>query len=281
MTAIVKQPKKNIYFARHGERIDWIDETWKETAERRFDPPLSSYGLQQADELGKYIATLQPRITHIYTSPYLRTVQTALQVAKQLNKNISSINDRTKIRVEPGYGEFFISNVTWDTTNFFQPLDGLTEISQDTEYFDPEYESAITADYYAQLGQEIRPQLRDRLKRMMQRILDTHPTDCNILIITHAAPLIEAVRAVMTIAEEQHQEVIKKDEVGTTTIEDKSPLSAWDMSPIRAGVCSLTHLELIDNRWNVSKNGLASYLSKGEQNNWVFPDDLSLYQTSN
>jgi broad specificity phosphatase PhoE len=274
MTTMVKQPKKNIYFARHGERFDWIDETWRETAERRFDPPLSSYGLQQADELGQYVTTLQPRITHIYTSPYLRTVQTALQVAKQLNNNVSSIDDTTKIRVEPGFGEFYISNVTWDKNNFFQPLERLTEVLPDIEYFDQDFDSNMKADYYMQVDQEARQQLRDRLRRVMQCVLDAHPNECNILIITHAAPLIEGVRAVMTIAEERQQQVV-------TTIEEKNSISAWNMSPIRAGVCSLTHLELIDDRWTVSKNGLISYLSQGEKNNWIFPDDLSLYPTLN
>ncbi len=35
--------------------------------------------------------------------------------------------------------------------------------------------------------------------------------------------------------------------------EKKNNLSAWDMSPIRAGVCSLAHLELMDNNWTVEK----------------------------
>ncbi|CAF4386872.1 unnamed protein product [Adineta steineri] len=54
----------------------------------------------------------------------------------------------------------------------------------------------------------------------------------------------------------------------------------WDMSPIRAGVCSLTHCEFIDKKWTLSKTGLASYLSKGEQRIWYFPEDKSLYETS-
>ena len=280
-TTTGRASKSNIYFARHGERLDWVDATWKETAERRFDPSLSAYGLQQADELGRYVTTLQPRITHIYTSPFLRTVQTALQVAKRLNKNVTSTNDATKIRVEPGYGEYFISNITWDQSNFFQPFDQLSEISQDMEYFDHDYESAIKADYYLQSRQEARQQLRDRLKRVLQFTLNAHSTDCNILIITHAAPLIESVRALMTIAAERQQDLTEKNEAIFATISEKNEGSVWNMSPIRAGVCSLTHLELIEHRWALSKNGLASHLSKGEQNNWIFPEDASLYNTSN
>jgi hypothetical protein len=87
------------------------------------------------------------------------------------------------------------------------------------------------------------------------------------------------VRALATISKERSQEVIKKEEVEITTSQDKSNLSTWDMSPIRTGVCSLTHLELIDDKCTILKNGLTSYLSKGEQNVWIFSDDASLYKT--
>jgi broad specificity phosphatase PhoE len=280
MTTIATLRKKNIYFARHGERIDWIDKTWIESAKQRFDPPLSPYGFQQAHELGVYIAKLQPRITHIYTSPFLRTIQTALQVANQINKNVLSTNEITKIRLEPGYSEYFPDEVIWNENSIYQPLRQLPEISENLEYFDQDYDSVIKADYYLQTKAETRHQLRDRLKRVLQCTLDVHTPDCNILIITHAATLIEGVRALLTVTEKRSEEVIKNEEVEITTNQDKNNLSERDMSPIRAGVCSLTHLELMDDKWTLSKNGLTSYLSKGEQNAWIFPDDESLYKTS-
>jgi broad specificity phosphatase PhoE len=279
MEAITTPQTKNIYFARHGERNDWIDKTWMQTAQQRFDPPLSSYGFQQADELGVYIAKLQPRITHIYASPFLRTIQTALQVANQLNKNVSSPNEITKIRLEPGYGEYFFPDVIWNENNIFRPLHQLPEIVQNSEYFDQDYDSVIKADYYLQMKLETRQQLRDRLRRVLQCTLDAHTADCNILIVTHAATLIEGVRALVTISSEQNLEVVKRKEIEIARNQEKNNLSTWDMSPIRAGVCSLTHFELMDGKWTLSKNGLTSYLSKGEQNVWIFPEDVSLYET--
>ena len=275
---MAKTPTKNIYFVRHGERMDWIDKTWIKTAERRLNPPLSSYGLQQADELGIYVAKLQPRITHIYASPFLRTIQTALQVANQLNKNVSSPNELTKIRLEPGFGEYMSWDVISGENDPYQPLNTLSEISQNMDCFDYDYDSVIKDNYYLQTKQETRQQLRDRLKHVIRCTLAAHPDDCNILIVTHAATLIEGVGALVTIGSEQNQEVIKKEEVAITTNQEKNNLSTWDMSPIRAGVCSLTHLELRDDKWTLSKNGLTSYLSKGEQNQWMFPEDASLYK---
>jgi len=201
-----------------------------------------------------------------------------LQVANQINKNVLSITETTTIRLEPGFSEYFFDRI-WNEENIYRSLHQLREISQNIEYFDQDYDSVIKADYYLRTKIETRQQLRDRLKQVLQCTLDAHTPDYNILIITHAAPLIEGVRALLTSTGNQNMKVIKNEEIEITTNQDKSNLSAWDMSPIRAGVCSLTHLELTHDKWTLSKNGLFSYLSKGEQNAWIFPDDKSLYKT--
>ena len=274
-TTTATPQRKNIYFSRHGERIDWIDKTWIESAKRRTDPPLSSYGLEQARELGIFIATLQPRITHIYASPFLRTLQTAVQVARQIkNQDLSST---TKIRVEPGFGEYFIDEGIWNDENIYRSVDQLSDLSEHMEYFDQDYNSVFKEDYFLQSKLETRQQMRDRLKRVLQCTLDAHSFDCNLLIITHAAPLIEGVRALLTPNDNRTEQVIKKEEIQISMNQTKSNQSTWNMTPVRAGVCSLTHLELTDDKWTLLKNGLASYLSKGEQNAWFFRDDQALY----
>ena len=271
--------RKNIYFTRHGERIDWIDKAWIKSAERRVDPPLSPYGLEQAHELGIFISTLQPRITHIYASPFLRTLQTALQVAHQINKNISSTTEMTKIRIEPGFGEYFLNDGIWSNENMYRSLNQLSEFSRDIEYFDQDYQSVFKGDYFLETKTENRQQLRDRLKRVLQSTLDAHVSDCNILIVTHAAPLIEGVRALLTPNEDRTDKVIKKEDIEISTNQETNCPMTWDMTPVRAGVCSLTHLELANDQWSLSKNGHVSYLSKGEQDVWWFRDDGSLYTT--
>lgn len=276
MTTATALSRKNIYFARHGERIDWIDKAWIKSAERRVDPPLSPYGLQQAHELGIFVGTLQPRITHIYSSPFLRTLQTAVQVAHQINKDISSTAARTKIRIEPGFGEYFLNDGIWSNENIYRSLNQLSELSADTDYFDHDYQSVFNDDYFLKSKTENQQQLRDRLKQALQSILDAHTSDCNILIVTHAAPLIEGVRALLTPNADRTERVIKKEDIEIST---NCPIT-WDMTPVRAGVCSLTHLELTDDRWTLLKNGHVSYLSKGEQDIWWFRDDGSLYATS-
>jgi len=70
---------QTLWIARHGNRADFVDDEWRENAERPHDPPLSQDGIQQARELGQRLAG--EGLSHIFASPFLRTVQTASYVA--------------------------------------------------------------------------------------------------------------------------------------------------------------------------------------------------------
>lgn len=72
-----------VWIARHANRLDFVNPEWFNTAERRYDPPLSADGFLQAQELAERLKG--ERISHIFTSPFLRTVQTANQVAEILD----------------------------------------------------------------------------------------------------------------------------------------------------------------------------------------------------
>ncbi|KAF9380828.1 hypothetical protein CPC16_010130, partial [Podila verticillata] len=45
----------NLYFVRHGQRIDQIDSTWAATSPCPQDPPLTDQGRKQARQTGKMI----------------------------------------------------------------------------------------------------------------------------------------------------------------------------------------------------------------------------------
>ncbi|UJR11443.1 hypothetical protein I4U23_015622 [Adineta vaga] len=271
---------KNIYFVRHGERVDHSNTQWAKDAQFPNDPPLHDNGKQQANELGVYAAQLQPRITHIYASPFLRTIQTALIIADRLNQNSSSSNVNTKIRIEPGFGEFYEEEYEWNSKRIFRAVEDLVEIPHNTEYFDKNYQSLFNEKYYLDLGIEKREHLRDRLKRMLQRLLEVHKDDCNILIVTHAATVIEGARAFITLTKEQDETLINKEQVTISLDGEKRTDLSWDMTLIEPGVCSLTHFEFVDNKWKLKSNALTSYLSRGKQYQWVFTDEKSLYKTS-
>jgi broad specificity phosphatase PhoE len=67
---------------RHAHRLDFVQPQWFETAPYPYDPPLSALGWQQALELAPKLLHLP--IAQIFTSPYLRTLQTAYPIGRGL-----------------------------------------------------------------------------------------------------------------------------------------------------------------------------------------------------
>lgn len=91
---------QTVWIARHGNRLDFVHPEWFETAERRYDPPLSEDGLIQAKQLGQRLKN-EP-IAHIFSSPFLRAIQTADCVAEALN---------LPLKIEAGLSEWL--NPQW------------------------------------------------------------------------------------------------------------------------------------------------------------------------
>jgi len=89
-----------VWIARHGNRLDFVNPEWFTTAKRRYDPPLSEDGVVQAKQLGQRL--VGENIGHIFSSPFLRTVQTANQVAECLD---------LPIKLESGLSEWL--NADW------------------------------------------------------------------------------------------------------------------------------------------------------------------------
>eukprot|EP00668_Euglena_longa_P038833 GGOE01049937.1.p1 GENE.GGOE01049937.1~~GGOE01049937.1.p1 ORF type:complete len:294 (-),score=38.73 GGOE01049937.1:99-914(-) len=71
-----------VFLVRHGERLDRIDPTWRATARRPHDPPLTERGVLQALQLGIHLRGRG--IKHIFSSPMIRAVQTADAIAEGL-----------------------------------------------------------------------------------------------------------------------------------------------------------------------------------------------------
>eukprot|EP00469_Lotharella_globosa_P014719 CAMPEP_0167827978 /NCGR_PEP_ID=MMETSP0112_2-20121227/11074_1 /TAXON_ID=91324 /ORGANISM="Lotharella globosa, Strain CCCM811" /LENGTH=509 /DNA_ID=CAMNT_0007730961 /DNA_START=139 /DNA_END=1668 /DNA_ORIENTATION=+ len=75
-----------VFLTRHGEREDHVNPKWYLNAPNVFDPPLSKRGFTQASELG--VRLKSENITHIIASPFTRTVQTAIEVAKHVGVKV-------------------------------------------------------------------------------------------------------------------------------------------------------------------------------------------------
>jgi broad specificity phosphatase PhoE len=93
------QPRRAVFIARHGNRIDFIDKNWRATAARPHDPHLSPDGVVQAKQLARRLKG--ENIGHLFASPFLRTVQTAAEVAEVLD---------IPIKIEHGATEWLCEN---------------------------------------------------------------------------------------------------------------------------------------------------------------------------
>jgi broad specificity phosphatase PhoE len=95
---------------RHAHRLDFIQPEWFETAAYPYDPPLSALGWQQTLELVPRLLHLP--IDRIFTSPYLRTLQTAYPIASGINRVRRELG--LKLCIENGLCEWL--HPDWSST---------------------------------------------------------------------------------------------------------------------------------------------------------------------
>jgi broad specificity phosphatase PhoE len=70
----------HVLLLRHAHRLDFVQPEWFNTAAYPFDPPLSAWGWQQILELTPKLLHLP--FDHLYSSPYLRALQTAYPLSR-------------------------------------------------------------------------------------------------------------------------------------------------------------------------------------------------------
>jgi broad specificity phosphatase PhoE len=129
---------QTVWIARHGNRLDFVNPEWFNTAERPYDPPLSEDGVIQAQQLGKRL--VRSGIKQIFASPFLRTVQTANCVAECLDLTI---------KLESGLSEWL--NPAWMVSN--PERHSLAELKLLFPRIDSSYTSRVIAEYPETLEQ--------------------------------------------------------------------------------------------------------------------------------
>lgn len=171
---------QTVWIARHGNRIDFVNPNWFVTAERRYDPPLSEDGTIQAQQLGQRLKS--EKIVHIFASPFLRTVQTANQVAEALD---------LPIKVEAGLSEWL--NPEWMTVAPEKLT--LAELHQQFPRIDLSYTSRVIAQY-----PENGTQAWQRSAKTAKLLADEFPTD--ILLVGHGQSVLGAVMGLLDVTVE-------------------------------------------------------------------------------
>jgi broad specificity phosphatase PhoE len=163
---------RSIWLARHGNRIDFIDSTWRERAERPHDPPLSPDGIIQARKLGLRLKSAG--LNHIFSSPFLRTVQTAVQVAEATG---------LPVKLEKGLGEFL--NPIWFPTA--PKLLSVDELARQFPCIDTRYVSRGDAVYpeHDEIN-DCWPRAAQTARRLVQQFPG------NLLLVGHGATVAGA-----------------------------------------------------------------------------------------
>jgi broad specificity phosphatase PhoE len=166
-------PRSEIFLIRHGIRLDFVSPDWKENAEKPFDPPLADIGLQQAEDIAG--ALKMSGIKAIYSSPYLRAIQTAAASSHALD---------IEVRIEPGFGE-------WLNPGFFTDLPCLLsprEAVAICPLIDTAYEPAFVP---SSLEPKEEIDVASRVDAVLKTIFHLAPAD-SFAIFTHGSPLCQA-----------------------------------------------------------------------------------------
>lgn len=159
-----------VWIARHANRLDFVNPEWFTTAERPYDPPLSDDGFVQAKQLGQRLKG--EGIAYIFASPFLRTVQTANEVASALDLSI---------KVESGLSE-------WLNPGWMPSMPEKLSIVALAELFpriDTSYTSRVVAEY-----PETGEQALERAGETARRLADEFADD--ILLVGHGASVLGA-----------------------------------------------------------------------------------------
>lgn len=169
---------RKVYIARHGERLDFVDRIWHETAANPYDPPLTANGKQQATELGLKLASLN--ISSVYSSPFTRCVNTASNAAAQISPGL-------KVQIEPGACEWL--NGEWYADTEDGPgWRNVAELREEFGNVEVDYEPVYCKDYNKKGYPESMGELMERCKRtVLQILMNEGMGDGNVLLIGHGS----------------------------------------------------------------------------------------------
>ncbi|KAF3926858.1 hypothetical protein ABW20_dc0103589 [Dactylellina cionopaga] len=269
---------ETIYVARHGFRSNWVvsndgeyNATIKSPTGIPSDPPLTSYGVDQAKQLGAHLASLEIKPQQIYSSPYYRCLQTSEPIAKQLGISIQG--------VEGGIAEWF------GTAPFDHPLPATPELLKTFfSFLNTDYTPIITPAVRGETMAQVHNRAAYALVRLVEYVDKTHPDVKAIVLVSHAATVIAVGRAL--VGDEGMDVGAGTCSLSTYKRKGSNYVPEWvdvDGKEVQStGTLDLnkTPIPILPWRgigvmggWTQEVNGDCSFLTGGEERNWWFGGD--------
>jgi broad specificity phosphatase PhoE len=159
---------QTLWLVRHAHRLDFVRPEWFDTAIYRYDPPLSPEGFDRANSLAQQFSQVQ--IDRLYTSPFLRTIQTADPLARFL---------QLPIRLEWGLCEWLCQ----DWTSGFPETTPIDESIRSYPNIDDTYQSLVIPCY-----PETTQELDARIAIIAGKLIQCNSG--NILAIAHKGSVL-------------------------------------------------------------------------------------------
>lgn len=190
---------------RHGERMDatigynkWFELNSgpdKQPTRSFYDPPLTLKGRQNSYKTGLFIGeTFQLPIQYIYTSPFTRCIESALQISNA----IQQLQDiPCLLRIEYGLAE---NLGTWHAYQKYYTKDSIIiDDIMSLEFILRRYPNRIDSGYHSVISRESVRNYEEpenafiRNSLFYKNVIANHAKDQDIIIVTHASAFMSFV----------------------------------------------------------------------------------------
>ena len=182
-----------IYIVRHGETEMNVDE---KVNDANIDTEINKNGKKQAKKTGEYlkkIRKLNGDNCHIYTSPALRTVQTASIIKNIINKDIKMISDIRLIETDKGKLSG-LSKTDKDCMDFDNAIDKVMKKG------DTLYKNEIIIPTLNKLNPKYNAEPLEHVWNRITEFFNELPMDKpNVVLVTHSGIIANIIICVMNI----------------------------------------------------------------------------------
>jgi broad specificity phosphatase PhoE len=159
---VSEEGSATLLLVRHGQIAANTSRVWHGST----DSPLTDHGQVEAQLTAEHLARTRPRARALYTSPLLRTRQTAAAIGARLG---------LEVILEPGLAEYGIGELEGVSYEALQNVHGFfARIRDDRDFAPPGGESAN--------------EVMARVTSALARISDAHRGD-EVVIVSHGAAL--------------------------------------------------------------------------------------------